>query len=159
MAGLLPLYQWFDQTAIAGLIRSSNWLFPAIEAVHIVALCVLFGAILLLNLRLFGIALRSTPVAKLARELAPWTTCGIVFMLSTGVLLFASEAIKCYQSPPFQLKMIFLALAIAFHFTIYGKVTRSPETEHRPMSRWLAASVSLVLWFGIGFAGRAIAFY
>src|SRR5262249_2609407 len=142
-----------------GIIRSSNWLFPAIEAVHIIALCLLFGAILLLNLRLLGIALRSTPVAKLANDLAPWTLCTLIIMLTTGTMLFSSESIKCYQSPPFQVKMVLLFSAIIFHFTIYKRVTRERVIEVGPRPARLAATISLMLWFGIGIAGRAIAFY
>jgi hypothetical protein len=159
MASLLPLYQWFDSTSFAGVIRNSNWLFPAIEAVHIVALCVLFGTVILLNLRLLGIALRSTPVSKLARELAPWTMTTLIIILTTGVMLFTSEAIKCYQSSPFTLKMILLFAAILFHFTLYGRVTRASDDDRSPLLGKLAAALSLVLWFGIGVAGRAIAFY
>ena len=156
---LRPVFVWFSNSLIAEAIRSSNWLFPAVEAVHIVALCVLLGAIFLLNFRLLGIALRSTPVSRLARDLAPWTLCSLIIILSTGVMLFSSEAMKCYESPPFQLKMILLFSAIVFHFTIYGRVTNANEGDRSPLWGKLAAGVSLVLWFGIGFAGRAIAFY
>ena len=53
-------------------VRDSRWIFPAIEAVHIVALALLFGAMLVLNLRLLGVTLTYKPAARLAREFAPW---------------------------------------------------------------------------------------
>jgi uncharacterized membrane protein len=154
---LLPVFQWFNRSVIAEAIRDSNWLFPAIEAVHIVALCVLLGAVFILNLRLLGVALRSTPVSRLARELAPWTLCALVIILTTGVMLFASEAMKCYESPPFQLKMLLLFAAILFHFTIYRRVTTTDGRS--PLWGRLAATLSVALWLGVGFAGRFIAFY
>ena len=69
---LLPIFRWFDKSWLALYISDSRWLFPAIEAVHIVALAVLFGALLVLNLRLLGIVMSNRPVARLAREFAPW---------------------------------------------------------------------------------------
>jgi hypothetical protein len=71
-------------------------------------------------------------------------------MLSTGFLLFVSEALKCYGNDSFRAKMFFLFLALFFRFTLYPKLTRS----------WgkLAAGASLVLWFSVGLAGRAIGF-
>jgi len=80
------------------LIADSNWLFPAIEAVHIVALALLFGAILALNLRLLGLVFTHKPVAQLARELAAWIFCSLIIILSTGFLLFSSEAMRLAMS-------------------------------------------------------------
>jgi uncharacterized membrane protein len=152
----LPIFRFFDDSWIGNLIADSNWLFPAIEAVHIVALALLLGAILVLNLRLLGLKLTSKPVGQLARELSPWVFCSLVIILATGVLLFASEAMKSYASVPFQIKMVMLFTAIVFHYTIYGRLTRADEAK----SAWakLAAVISIVLWTGVGAAGRAIGF-
>src|SRR5262249_879758 len=112
---LLPLFKWFDASWMGAVVRDSKWIFPAIEAVHIVALALLFCAILLLNLRLLGLSMTHKPTAKLARDLAPWVFSSLVIILATGILLFASEAVKAYASVPFQVKMVFLFFAIAFH--------------------------------------------
>src|SRR5438105_10518246 len=98
MHALLPMFKWFDASWIGGVVRDSRWVFPAIEAVHIVALALLFGAILMLNLRLLGVTLTHKPAAKLAREFAPWILCSLLIILTTGFLLFASEALKAYAS-------------------------------------------------------------
>src|SRR5262245_33896940 len=111
---LLPSFKWFDKSWIGTFIADSRWLFPAIEAVHIVALCLLFGALLMLNLRLLGLSLTEKPVRQLARELAPWVFCSLVIILVTGVLLFSSEALNSYQSVPVQVKMLFLFAAMIF---------------------------------------------
>lgn len=158
MSYFLPIFLWFDQSWLGLMVSDSSWLFPAIEAVHIVALALLCGAILMLNLRLFGLTLRHKPVALLAQELAPWVLCSLVIILASGLLLFASEAMKAYASVPFQVKMVFLFAAIIFHYTIYGMVTNASETQVRPIWHKLAAAVSLVLWFGVGVGGRAIGF-
>jgi hypothetical protein len=155
---LLPVFKWFDQSSIGQWISDSAWLFPAIEAVHIVALTLLFGAILMLNLRLLGVVLTDKPVAQLAKSLAPWVLCSLVIILASGVLLFSSEAMKSYTSVPFQVKMLFLFAAILFHYTIYGWVTKAGEGRIRPIWNKLAAIVSVALWLGVGIGGRGIGF-
>jgi hypothetical protein len=155
---LLPIFKWFDQSALGAWVSDSKWLFPAIEAVHIIALTLLFGAILMLNLRLLGLILADKPVAALAKQLAPWVLCSLVIILASGILLFSSEAMKSYASVPFQVKMLFLLAAILFHYTIYGRLTKAREGYVRPVWYKLAAILSVVLWLGVGIGGRAIGF-
>jgi len=155
---LLPIFKWFGNSWVGEIISGSNWLFPAVEAVHIVALAMLCGAIVMLNLRLFGITLRQKPMAQLADELAPWTLSSLVIIILTGVMLFSSEAMKAYTNIPFQVKMVFLIAAVIFHYTIYRKVTHAPEAQVRPAWNKLAAAISLLLWFGVGVGGRGIGF-
>src|SRR5436190_2116431 len=90
MNSVFPFFKWVGSTSISKLINDSSWMFPAIEAVHIVALALLFGAALVLNLRLLGVMLRGVPVSRLARELAPWTFCSLTAILVSGALLFSS---------------------------------------------------------------------
>ena len=155
---LLPIFKWFDSSWMGAVVRESRWVFPAIEAVHIVALALLFGAILMLNLRLMGLTLRNKSAAQLARELAPWILCSLVIILVTGIFLFSSEAMKAYASVPFQVKMLFLFAAIVFHYTIYSRVVQADEARMRPAWNRLAAVVSLLLWLAVGIGGRGIGF-
>lgn len=156
---LLPFFEWCEDTAVGHAIRDSLWLFPVIESFHLLALALIGGAILLVDLRLLGLGLRPQPVARLARDAQPWLIGGLLVMVSTGVSLFLSESIKCYYSPPFWYKMSCLLLAILFTFTVRSKVAAAAETRVRPIWRKLVALVSLGLWFGVGFSGRWIAFY
>ena len=158
MHHLLPIFKYFDGSAMGNWVRDSRWIFPAIEAVHIIALALLFGAILMLNLRLLGVALNNKPVAQLARELSPWVLVSLIIILTSGVLLFASEAMKAYASVPFQVKMLFLIAAMIFHYTIYGWLTRSTDERIGPVWGKLAAIVSIILWLGVGLGGRGIGF-
>lgn len=81
----------------------------------------------------------------------------IPFILVSGFMLFSSEAMKCYASVPFQVKMLFLFTAMIYHFTIYRRVT---NTDREPKPAWGAtvAVISVVLWLGVGLAGRGIGF-
>ncbi len=156
---LLAFFQWCDRTAIGVAIRDSVWLFPAIEAVHLLALALLGGAVLIVDLRLLGFGLRRQSARELAADLRPWLHTGLAAMLVSGVLMFLSEALKCYESPPFQLKMLFLFLALLFTFTVRRRVLLSDETPRRPWLGRLTAATSLTLWSGVGLMGRAIGFW
>ena len=156
---LLPFFEWCEATAIGEAIRSSLWLFPVIECVHLLALALIGGAVLIVDLRLLGLGLRRQSVAQIARDAQPWLAGSLATMLATGILLFLSESIKCYYSPPFWCKMSFLLVAASFALTVRRKVTAADESRVGPLWGKLVGLVSLGLWFGVGFSGRWIAFY
>lgn len=158
MHTLLPFFEWCDSTAIGQAIRDSRLLFPIIESLHLFALTVLLGTVVVLNLRLLGTGLRKQPMPLVARSLAPLTFWSLLAMLITGTLLFCSEALKCYDSPPFRVKMVALFLAIVFHWTVFYPAVNSPTGPGR-WRRIATAMVSMILWFGVATAGRAIGFY
>src|SRR5574342_1270777 len=115
MNSIFPFFKWANETWLNKVINDSKWLFPAIEGVHIVALALLFGTVIVLNLRLLGTMMRQRSASQLARELEPWTLCSLIIILSTGALLFVAEAVKSFHSTPFRVKMVLLARAIVFH--------------------------------------------
>jgi hypothetical protein len=147
------LNSWFGHG-----VRDSVWLFPAIEICHLLGLGVLGGCILLLNFRLLGWRFTGGPVSELAQDVQPLMIGSLIVMLVTGFFLFASEAVKMYGNIAFRYKMVSLALAILFTFTIYRKVTMSDDTELSRLWKWTVVVVSFVLWAGVGVAGRAIGY-
>jgi hypothetical protein len=157
-SSLLPFFRWCDDTFIAVAVRKSVIAFPTIETFHLLALTLLFGSIAMQNLRLCGFIMKEHPVSKVTKIFAPWTFWALVVMLSSGLLLFLSEAMKCYGSDPFWIKMGFLFLTLAFHYTIYRRITRTQDQRPAVFKARLAAAVSFALWLGVGLAGRAIAF-
>jgi hypothetical protein len=151
---LLELFQAIENSGVGQAIRDSKWLFPVIEAVHLLGLATIGGAVLIVDLRLLGFGLRRQPVRDIARGAQPWLIGSLLVMLLTGSLLFTSEATKCYYHEAFWVKMTSLALAILFTFTIRRKVTLA---DH---ARWPKAVgiISVVLWSGVGIGGRWIGF-
>jgi hypothetical protein len=139
-------------------IRSSSWLFPVIESVHLVALTVIGGTVLLLDLRMLGWTFPNQPVSRIARDAQPWLTGSLLVMVPTGILLFLSESKKCYYSDAFWVKMSALLPAILFTFTVRRKVAAAADARVRPVWLKLVAVVSLTLWFIVGAAGRWIGF-
>lgn len=156
---LLPVFQWLEDTTIGVVIRDSLWLFPVIEAVHLLALALIGGTILIVDLRLLGFGIRSQSSAALAKALHPWLVGGLMTMVATGVPMFLSEAIKCYYSPPFWYKMSFFVVALLYTFTVRKRVAAADAAALGPIWGRLSAFVSLGLWFCVGFSGRWIAFY
>jgi hypothetical protein len=155
---LLPYVQWLSETRISQAIGQSSWAFAVIESVHLLALAVIGGAVLMLDLRLLGFGLRDQSIERVARDAFPWFVGSLIVMLVTGLGLFVSEATKCYYSTPFWVKMASLLLAMIFAFTVRRRVALAGEGQVRPIWLKVVAVVSLVLWFGVGAAGRWIGF-
>ena len=153
---LLAFCQWADDSFFGHAVRNSAWLFPFVEIFHLLALGVLGGTVLIVDLRLLGVQFRREPVADLARDVQPVMLGSLAVMLLSGFLLFSSESVKMYGSSPFRAKMIFLVLAIVFSFTAHRKLVLSDERRASPLLNKVVALVSLLLWAGVGIAGRAI---
>lgn len=153
---LFPYFQWLESLWIGKAVVGSLWLFPVIESVHLLALSVLGGSILLVDLRMLGFGLKHYSVSALARDARPFLIGAIVMLIATGVPLFLAEAIKCYYSPAFWVKMTTLAIAIVYTFTVRARVTRS-ESVH-DTARRLAGALSIALWITVAAAGRWIGF-
>src|SRR5262252_5312932 len=155
---LLPYFQWLSDTRVSQAIGQSSWAFAVVESVHLLALAVIGGAVLMVDLRLLGLGLRDQPIERVARDAFPWFVGSLIVMLITGFGLFMSEAIKCYYRTPFWVKMGSLLLAMIFAFTVRRKVALAGEGQVRPIWLKVVAVVSLVLWFAVGASGRWIGF-
>jgi len=157
MSLIVPFFQWCDGTFISQAIRNSRVAFPIIENFHLFALTVLLGSLVVLALRQFGLVYKTQTISEVASALRPWNRWALVVMILSGILLFLSEAMKCFSNTSFRVKMVFLFAALLFQFTIYNRVAAS-EGKVAPVAGKIAAAVALCLWFGVGLAGRAIGF-
>ena len=155
---LLPFFQWCYQTAIGEAIRESTWLFPLIEAFHLVGLGLTAGAVLIVDLRLLGVGLTRQPVAQLSAAAEPWLLGSLTLMFTSGIPLFLSESMKCYYSFAFWVKMTSLFLVLLFTFTVRRRVTRTGLPSDRPLLGRFTALISLGLWCGVAWGGRWIGF-
>ena len=155
---LLPYFQALENSSIGGAIRDSLWLFPFIEAFHLMALAVIGGAVLLVDFRLLGLGLKRQPLTVLAQDAQPWLIGSLLVMIASGVPLFLAESIKCYYSFAFWTKMTALALAIIFTFTIRRRVTLADEARVGPLWSRVVGLTSILLWATVGWGGRWIGF-
>jgi hypothetical protein len=99
-------------------IKDSVWAFAQIEVGHLLALAVLGGTSLLMNLRLLGVGLTDEPPRELHRNLAVWTWAGLVVILLTGLLMGAANGERLYTSEAFTAKMIGLLAGVIMTFAI-----------------------------------------
>jgi len=155
---LLPAFEWLQHTYLAETIRHSAALIATLEIIHLIGLALLLGTILMVDLSLLGHGIGRHPVSRIARELRAWTIAGLAIMLASGPLILTSEAIRCYKTPVFWIKMLLLAMAIAFHFTIHRRVTLAEPPAPRS-SAGVVAVVSLALWISVALAGKGIAIF
>ena len=152
---------WCDESWISQTIQNSLWLFPVIEAVHLLGLALLGGAILVTDLRMVGATLRSTPIVDVAHSAWRFMAVGIVVMLSTGIPLFMSEAFKCYGNTAFRVKMIGLVVILLFTFTVkrrYLFTRLSADDKSLSSVGVTIGGISMVTWFVVAAAGRWVGF-
>ena len=111
MSGAPAIIQWMQNSDIGTGIRESIWLFPIVEATHVLALAFSVGVLVWFDLRLMGWGMKHQPISQVHKQMMPLAFVGFVVMFITGVLLFWSEAEKCYLSGFFRAKVAFLVLA------------------------------------------------
>ena len=154
--------QWLEQSLVGTSVRDSLWMFPVIETVHIFGIILLVGGTSILDLRLMGLTFRDESVSKLAGRFIPWALAGFVIQVTTGFLLFSSEATKMYGNIGFRIKMSLIVVAglnaLIFHAVAYQSVGKWDKDPVGPLSARAAGLVSILLWFGIVAAGRWIAY-
>jgi hypothetical protein len=155
---LPSLLQSVSNWAPIVLIRDSKYGMPAVQSFHLVGLMILLTTVVALNLRLTGLALRDYGISRLARQLKPWTVGAIALVMASGLLIFLATPGKYVDSHPFRLKMALLASALLFHFGVLRRFTATDSVIRPKPVNLIIACLSLTLWFGVGWAGRAIAF-
>jgi len=135
-----------EEGAFAAALREGAWLYPSIEAIHIVGLALVAGAAIAFDLRLLGLG-RAIPLEPLSRFL-PRISLAAFFALSlpSGALLFVAQAGALATNPVFWAKLALLGAAGANAWLFRKGVRRQ------------AAVVSLVAWIGVLFCGRFLAY-
>ena len=146
-------YAWIANWAVSRAINESSWIFPLVQAFHLVALGFLAGALLL------GRGFSQQPIARVARDARPWLLGSLVAMVLTGVPQFMSLATKEFESPYFRWKMGFLLSALIFTFTVRRLVAYAPEGRFGGLVTKVVALVSIGLWTSVAINGRLIGFF
>lgn len=159
---ILGLCEWIENTPVATGIREGLWWFPLIETIHTLGIILVAGTILVLDLRLLGVIFRKESVSDVTQQVLPLTWTGFTVMVVSGSFLFCPEAVKCYHSTFFRIKLALLLLAglnaLAFHFTIYRDVNTWCQRAVPPPRARLAGLLSITFWIAIIAAGRAVGY-
>jgi hypothetical protein len=151
---LYHIAQAIESSPVGQTIRESTWLFPAIEVVHLLALAVMGGAVLMTALSVFGVGLKSPP-KEVEVTTRPFMTYSVIGLLVTGLLLGASEPVKLIDREAFLIKMTSLVLALLFTYFVFNPIVRKGDTG---VPARAAAGVVMALWFTVALSGRWIGF-
>lgn len=159
---LQSLFQQLHDTPVATAIRESGTLFPWIESVHVLAITTVVGSIIIVDLRLLGVASRKRPISRLSAEVLPITWTAFVIAAITGSLLFSSNAVKYSHNTMFLAKMSLLVLAffnmLAFHAITSRGIERWDAAPTPPTRVRLTGAASLLIWIAVITCARWIGF-
>ncbi len=154
--------KWLAATALATNIRDSLILFPLLEATHVFGLALVFGTILVIDLRLLGAASSHRPFQRVASDIFKWTWAAFALTAATGALMFITNAPVYYHNFYFRVKMILLVIAglnmLVFELTAGRTMHRWDKAPSAPSMGKAVAVVSLAMWIAIIFMGRMIGF-
>jgi hypothetical protein len=129
-------------------LATSRWLYGLVLVVHYFALFVCIGTVVLLDLRILGIADRNQALSALAEQLRPWTWIGFGSAAVSGFLLFATEAGDFAAATPFRVKMLIIVLAVLSAVAMEWRVAKWDRAPVIPVTAKLLALISIVLWLG-----------
>jgi hypothetical protein len=162
MQQLQDLISYFENSGLADNIRENDVLFPLIESVHVVAICLVVGSILVVDLRLLGLASVHRSVSRVTSGILPLTWSAFAIAVTSGFLLFISNATK-YLGNGYFVAKIFLICAAGLNMAIFHGISAKDlpqwEKEKRlPLPARLAGGLSILLWVSVVTCGRWIGF-
>jgi hypothetical protein len=162
MQPLWDFIAYFENSALADNIRENDLLFPLIESVHVLSICLVVGSILVVDLRLLGLASINRPVSRVTGGILPLTWTAFAIAVSSGGLLFISNATKYLENGYFVAK-IFLILTAGLNMVVFHAISARdlPKWEHEtalPLRARLAGGLSILLWVSVVACGRWIGF-
>lgn len=157
------IVQWMSESEFNHYIVTHSYVWPTLESLHFIGLCLLFGSLLLIDLRALGVA-QTVPFSAFEKFIIVSIT-GFLINLTTGIAFLFGDPDRYFVNPSFQLKMlcILLALLNALYFSLRMKKhseSFSPEQGESdmalPVDMKIAAGLSLVLWVAVIVFGRFI---
>jgi hypothetical protein len=128
---------------------------PIVQTVHLLSIAMVLGSIVLLDLRVLGLAAPGQSPSEMAARLAPWTWSALVLLLLSGLIFVLARPRRYFTNPVFAIKFALLLPALWLSFALYRRLR--DERYRRVPARVLAAG-SLIAWIGVILAGRWIAY-
>jgi len=161
-AGLNGFSKWLAATPLSHMIQAAGWMIPSLQIVHILSVAAVFSSAILVDLRIWRLLERDEPLPEVARRFLPTIWPVLLVLLVTGSLLIVAEPRRSLLNSTFYLKMALLAVAIALTAGLQRSISSSPNFWDKDRRRWIAgrftATISILVWCGILFAGRWIAY-
>ena len=142
------------QDLVVYLLSNVPGLPPIVQTVHLLGIAVIMSSVVLLDLRILGLALPSQDVQELARRVMPWVWWTLPVMLVSGSMFVLARPRRYFTNPIFGLKFALLLPAIALAAVLHSVSVRKPADWRTK----LIAALSLLLWISVVLAGRWIAY-
>jgi uncharacterized membrane protein len=146
----------------AVFIHKTPWAFTAVQVTHFFTVSLVLGTIVIVDLRLLGLAATKRPFAELSRQLLPFTWAAFVLTVMTGLLMFISQATEYFVNPVFWIKMSVIVLAginmMIFEFITVRDVQKWNLDPTPPPRARLAGGISIACWVVVVVLGRVISF-
>jgi hypothetical protein len=157
---LLGLSKWLSATSLSHEIQTVGWIIPALQTIHILGVAVLFSSAILVDLRVLRVLQRDVPLVDVARRFLPVIWPVLLVLLLSGSLLIIGEPRRSLLNTTFFVKMTLLAVAIVLTACLQWSFASTfwDKGQGRRVAGQLAAVLSILVWCGILFAGRWIAY-
>jgi uncharacterized membrane protein len=148
--------QSLTSASIAKFQFTYPWAWPALEVLHFIGLCLLFGIVLIGNLRILGL-MKDAPYIDI-HKLLPWGMGGFAINAVTGTMFFIGQAFQYIDNAAFHWKVIFMLLAGAnvLYLTLFDEVWALGPGVEAPMTAKLVAASQVCLWVGVIYFGRML---
>ena len=155
---LLFVFEWLDASILADMSKAYGGVFAMVQVVHLVALAMLGGAVLVSDLRLLGILLIDVSSESVVNNMDRWFSRALIVIAVSGVFMSSAVAIKLYYNEMFWAKMIGLSFGAAFVYFVRRPLLRHPHQTINVWSIRLIAVSSMIIWFTVAASGRWIGF-
>lgn len=140
------------------VVEANEWFWPSLEIFHFLGLCLLLGALIIIDLRMAGF-FRSVS-ADAVHKLLPLVLIGFAINLITGVLFWYGDPMRYAVNIGFQIKMLLIVLAginaLVYQFKIAPVMHTWNESDPSPLLAKSVAYISLGAWTGVLLLGRLI---
>ncbi len=154
--------KWLGATALSHAIQTAGWVIPTLQTIHILGIAVLFFSAVIVDLRLWRALQRDVPLKDVAQRFLPVIWPVLLILLLTGSLLIVGEPRRSLLNTTFYLKMTLLAVAVVLTAALQWSLSSAPEFWEQDRGRRIAArfaaTLTILVWCGIIFAGRWIAY-
>ena len=162
MGSITSFLHWLEKTPVGIFVSQAPSVYSGLSMIHVAAAVIVFGMIVVVDLRLLGLSSKGCSVTDLCREALPWTWTAFIISAITGVLLFTGQAVKYSANYAFQAKVALLALAgvnmLVFQFMTIRSVSQWNQAPRIPVAAKLAGAISLSCWIAVVAYGRWTAF-
>lgn len=147
----MPFFEWMEAQAV---YAGSPYIGPVVNLVHLLSMVLFMGALLIVDLRLLGLGVKTQSLARLARDARPWLLVGLAGIVLTGIPQLMERATDQYETSTFWLKMYLILFGLVWTFTVRRAAVRTDD----PRGAWpkVVGLVSMFVWAAVASLARLI---